>query len=70
MRERAISAVGIAVVVDGDDEFDLNACRHWFTDQGAGRLLTPEQVLVVDTIPTLPSGKPDRASVAQALSRQ
>jgi len=68
--DRLGQRVGIAVVVDGDDEFDLNACRHWFTDQGVGRLLTPEQVLVVDTIPTLPSGKPDRASVARALSRQ
>ena len=43
--------------------FDLDECRRWFADQGVARFKTPERVLVVDEIPVLAAGKPDRAAL-------
>ncbi|MDH3707436.1 MAG: hypothetical protein OES57_15315, partial [Acidimicrobiia bacterium] len=45
--------------------FDLDECRRWFEAQGAARFTWPETVVVLDEMPLLPFGKPDR----QALSR-
>lgn len=64
--ERLGERVGAAAVVEG--ELDLDECRRWFADQGAGRLLVPEHLIVVDRIPTLPAGKPDRSALADWLS--
>jgi cyclohexanecarboxylate-CoA ligase len=40
--------------------FDLDACRAWFTERGIAKFKTPEVVTVVDHIPLLATGKPDR----------
>jgi cyclohexanecarboxylate-CoA ligase len=40
--------------------FDLEEGRRWFESQGVARFKTPERVIVVDEIPVMASGKPDR----------
>ena len=57
----------VVAVVEADDTFDLDECRRWFADQGTTRFTWPERVVVVDSIPTLPAGKPDRESVRRML---
>jgi acyl-CoA synthetase (AMP-forming)/AMP-acid ligase II len=64
--DRLGERVGAAVVVEG--EFDLDRCRRWFGEQDAGRLLVPEHLIVLDRIPTLPAGKPDRAAIERLLA--
>ena len=48
--------------------FDLAACRGWFERRGVARFKTPEHVLVLEELPTLPAGKPDRQRIVQLLS--
>jgi cyclohexanecarboxylate-CoA ligase len=55
------------VTIAGDDGFDLDACRAWFEARGVARFKTPERVVVVEAIPLLASGKPDRASLRASL---
>jgi cyclohexanecarboxylate-CoA ligase len=43
--------------------FDLDQCRAWFAERGIAKFKTPERVTVVETIPLLPTGKPDRAAL-------
>lgn len=58
-------AVGerVAAYVVADGPFDLDACRHWFTERGIARYKTPEHVVRVDELPVLAAGKPDRATL-------
>jgi len=49
--------------VEGEAAFDLDVCRAWFGAQGVARFKTPERVIVVDALPLLPTGKPDRAAL-------
>ena len=50
-----------AFVVASGGRFDLEACRAWFAGQGMAKFKTPEQVVAVDALPVLATGKPDRA---------
>jgi cyclohexanecarboxylate-CoA ligase len=50
----------VAVFVVGASTFDVAAARAWFEHRGVARFKTPERVIVVDALPTLPTGKPDR----------
>lgn len=43
--------------------FDLDACRAWFESRGVARFKTPERVEVLDALPLLAAGKPDRAAL-------
>lgn len=43
--------------------FDLEACRAWFAEQGVAKFKTPERIVEIDEIPTLPAGKPDKAAL-------
>jgi cyclohexanecarboxylate-CoA ligase len=43
--------------------FDLEACRAWFEARGVARFKTPERVVVLDELPLLATGKPDRAAL-------
>ena len=52
-----------------DGGFDLEACRVWFTDRGVTRFKTPEQVVVLDRLPTMAAGKPDRAALRELARR-
>lgn len=63
--ERLGERVAAFVVVDGP--FDLDECRRWFEAQGATRFTWPERVEVVEEIPVLPAGKPDRAALRARL---
>lgn len=50
--------------------FDLEGCRAWFATRGITRFKTPERVIVVDALPLLAAGKPDRAALRiKALTR-
>jgi acyl-CoA synthetase (AMP-forming)/AMP-acid ligase II len=53
----------VAAIVLADDDFDLEECRRCFADRGLAKFKTPEAVLHVDSIPMLPTGKPDRAQI-------
>jgi non-ribosomal peptide synthetase component E (peptide arylation enzyme) len=53
----------VVAFVEGSASFDLAACREWFTARGVARFKTPERVEVVDSLPLLASGKPDRAAL-------
>jgi cyclohexanecarboxylate-CoA ligase len=57
----------VGALVVADDGFDLAACQTWFSESGVARFKTPERVVVVATVPTLASGKPDRTAVARLL---
>jgi cyclohexanecarboxylate-CoA ligase len=43
--------------------FDLETCRSWFAQRGIARFKTPERVVILDALPVLPTGKPDRAAL-------
>jgi len=53
----------VVAFVEGSASFDLAACREWFTARGVARFKTPERVEVVDSLPLLASGKPDRTAL-------
>ena len=57
----------VVAVVEADEPFDLAECQRWFAEQGQTKFTWPERVEVVDQIPVLPAGKPDRASVRDLL---
>lgn len=68
--ERLGEQVGVAVVLapgTAAADFDLEVCRAWFTERGVARFKTPEHLLVVDELPTLPAGKPDRQAIVDLL---
>lgn len=60
--------VAAVVVVAGAAGFDVETARRWFDQQGLARFKAPERVAVVDAIPTLAAGKPDRAALRARLS--
>ena len=62
MGERACAFV----VADGD--FDLAECARWCATEGLARYKTPERVIVLDALPVLASGKPDRAALRARAS--
>jgi cyclohexanecarboxylate-CoA ligase len=45
---------------------DLDACRSWFAERGVAKFKTPEAVVVVDEIPLLATGKPDREALRRS----
>ncbi len=58
----------VAAFVVGAATFDVEAARAWFAARGVARFKTPEQVIVVDALPTLPTGKPDRDALRARLA--
>ncbi|MHB8680688.1 MAG: class I adenylate-forming enzyme family protein [Acidimicrobiales bacterium] len=53
----------VAAFVETSARFDLDECRRWFESRGVTRFKTPEFVVVVDELPVLAAGKPDRAAM-------
>lgn len=53
----------VAAVLMADDGFDLEECRRWFAARGLAKFKTPEAVLLVESIPMLPTGKPNRVQL-------
>ncbi|HEY5698581.1 MAG TPA: AMP-binding protein [Acidimicrobiales bacterium] len=60
----------VVAVVAADEAFDLADCQRWFAEQGATKFTWPERVIVVDRIPTLPAGKPDRDAIRRLVTGQ
>jgi cyclohexanecarboxylate-CoA ligase len=58
----------VAAFVVGAPTFDVAAARAWFANRGVARFKTPERVIVVDALPTLPTGKPDRDALRSRLA--
>ena len=66
--ERLGERVAVFVVLaPGADRFDVEECRRWFDQRGIARFKTPERVEVVDSMPLLAAGKPDRAALKRHL---
>jgi acyl-CoA synthetase (AMP-forming)/AMP-acid ligase II len=55
----------VAAFVETSASFDLDTCRSWFAERGVTRFKTPEYVVVVDQVPVLAAGKPDRAALRE-----
>ena len=55
------------VLLTPDASFDLDECRRWFEAQGVARFKTPERIVVVDEVPVMAAGKPDRDSLRRML---
>jgi cyclohexanecarboxylate-CoA ligase len=53
----------VCAFVVASQPFDVETCREWFAQHGVATFKTPERVEVVDTLPLLPTGKPDRAAL-------
>ena len=43
--------------------------RAWFTGRGVSRFKTPERVIVLDRLPTMAAGKPDRTALRELALR-
>ena len=57
----------VAAFVVAESMFDVDTARAWFTKRGIARFKTPERVIAVDALPTLPTGKPDRDALRARL---
>jgi cyclohexanecarboxylate-CoA ligase len=57
----------VAAFVVGAPTFGVDAARAWFSSRGIARFKTPERVIVVDALPSLPTGKPDRDALRARL---
>jgi cyclohexanecarboxylate-CoA ligase len=57
----------VAVFVEVEQPFDVDAARAWFSARGVARYKTPERVIVVDVMPLLASGKPDRTALRRSV---
>ncbi|HEX5614706.1 MAG TPA: AMP-binding protein [Acidimicrobiia bacterium] len=58
-----------AFVVTVDPTFDVAACGEWFAERGVAKFKVPERVVVLDSLPLLPTGKPDRAALRDRAGR-
>jgi acyl-CoA synthetase (AMP-forming)/AMP-acid ligase II len=59
----------VAAFVVAAPDFDLDTCRAWFAERGVARFKTPERVVVLDRLPTLAAGKPDRKALQAMAAR-
>jgi cyclohexanecarboxylate-CoA ligase len=62
-QQDAVMGERVVAFVEAPATFDLASCRQWFETRGVARFKTPERVVVVDSLPLLASGKPDRAAL-------
>jgi len=58
----------VCAFVVADRPFTLDDCRAWFAGQEVTRFKWPERVEVVDALPLLGSGKPDKAALRSRLA--
>lgn len=58
----AVMGERVAAVVVAEEAFDLDECRRWFARRGIAKYKTPERVVRVASLPTMASGKADRAA--------
>lgn len=53
---------------DVDPPVDPGEWRAWFVERGAPDYVAPERIEVVEAVPTLAAGKPDRAALGRRLA--
>jgi cyclohexanecarboxylate-CoA ligase len=53
----------VAAFVVTSAPFDLSECQRWFSARGLAKFKTPEQVITLDALPLMGSGKPDRVQL-------
>jgi acyl-CoA synthetase (AMP-forming)/AMP-acid ligase II len=61
--DRLGERVRAVVTIAAGRSFDTVACQVWFRECGVARYKTPEIVDVVEALPMLPTGKPDKAAL-------
>ncbi len=61
MGERVVAFVQVSA------PFDLAACRAWFAGEGVAKFKTPERIVVLDELPLMSTGKPDRTALRARL---
>ncbi|HET9728595.1 MAG TPA: AMP-binding protein [Acidimicrobiia bacterium] len=59
----------VCAFVVADATFDLATCRSWFEERGIARYKTPERIVLVNELPLLSSGKPDRQALRARVLR-
>ncbi|MBL8774772.1 MAG: AMP-binding protein [Acidimicrobiales bacterium] len=57
----------VAVLV-ADAPLDREKARDWVVAQGLARFKAPDRVVHLDSLPTLPAGKPDRAAITSLVA--
>jgi non-ribosomal peptide synthetase component E (peptide arylation enzyme) len=58
----------VCAFVVAPSTFDVDACRVWFNERGVARYKTPEQVVPLESLPLLATGKPDRTQLRAAAA--
>jgi len=53
----------VCAFVVATGEFDVDTCRAWFAAQGITPFKIPERIRIVEALPLLATGKPDRAGL-------
>ena len=51
------------------EPFELSTCQAWFAEIGVARFKTPEFIVLLEEIPLLPAGKPDRSALKALAAR-
>ena len=59
----------VAAVLVAAPSFDLEACRRHFAEEGLARFKTPEHLVLVGDLPTLASGKINRAACRELAAQ-
>ncbi|MCB1015657.1 MAG: AMP-binding protein [Acidimicrobiales bacterium] len=57
----------VVAVLVADEPLDREAARDWMVAQGLARFKAPDRVVVVDVLPLLPAGKPDKAAIERLV---
>jgi cyclohexanecarboxylate-CoA ligase len=57
----------VAAFVVSSGSFDVEMARAWFAVHDVAKYKTPERIFVVDALPLLPTGKPDRLALRRAV---
>jgi cyclohexanecarboxylate-CoA ligase len=60
----------VCAFVVGAPAFDVDECRGWFAQLGVAKYKAPERVVVLDALPVLGTGKPDRAALRADAARR
>lgn len=58
----------VAAFVVASQPLTVDDVRGWFAARGIARFKTPERIEVVDALPLLPTGKPDRSALRSLLA--
>lgn len=57
----------VVAVLVADPPLDRDQVRDWVVAQGLARFKAPDRVVLLDALPLLPAGKPDKAAIEQLV---